>query len=288
MPHMSEHATIPDPARLVTVREPARGRLRLDLAEVWRYRELLGLMIWRNTVVKYKQSVLGLGWALVRPVVSMVVFTVIFGRMAKLDSDGVPYPIFAFVALLPWTYFAGALAGTSGSLVGGSGLLHKVYFPRLVLPLATVCTGLVDFALSVLILAGMMIWYHDAIQVGWGIVLLPFFLLMAMASALAFGLWLSGLMVRYRDVQQLVPFLVQTWMFLTPVVYSSAEVAEPWRVVYYLNPMAGVVDGFRWALLGTPAPDGLSLAVSLSVVGLVLVSGLYFFRKTERTVADII
>jgi lipopolysaccharide transport system permease protein len=151
-----------------------------------------------------------------------------------------------------------------------------------------VCTGLVDFALSFLILAGMMIWYHDAIQVGWGIVLLPFFLLMAMASALAFGLWLSGLMVRYRDVQQLVPFLVQTWMFLTPVVYSSAEVAEPWRVVYYLNPMAGVVDGFRWALLGTPAPDGLSLAVSLSVVALVLVSGLYFFRKTERTVADII
>ncbi|MFP6905957.1 MAG: ABC transporter permease [Verrucomicrobiota bacterium] len=285
---MSEHATIPDPARLVTVREPARGRLCLDLAEVWRYRELLGLMIWRNTVVKYKQSVLGLGWALVRPVVTMVVFTVIFGRMAKLDSDGVPYPIFAFVALLPWTYFAGALAGTSGSLVGGSGLLHKVYFPRLVLPLATVCTGLVDFALSFLILAGMMIWYHDAIQVGWGIVLLPFFLLMAMASALAFGLWLSGLMVRYRDVQQLVPFLVQTWMFLTPVVYSSAEVAEPWRVVYYLNPMAGVVDGFRWALLGTPAPDGLSLAVSLSVVALVLVSGLYFFRKTERTVADII
>jgi lipopolysaccharide transport system permease protein len=285
---MSEHATIPDPARLVTVREPARGRLRLDLAEVWRYRELLGLMVWRNTVVKYKQSVLGLGWALVRPVVTMVVFTVIFGRMAKLDSDGVPYPIFAFVALLPWTYFAGALAGTSGSLVGGSGLLHKVYFPRLVLPLATVCTGLVDFALSFLILAGMMIWYHDAIQVGWGIVLLPFFLLMAMASALAFGLWLSGLMVRYRDVQQLVPFLVQTWMFLTPVVYSSAEVAEPWRVVYYLNPMAGVVDGFRWALLGTPAPDGLSLAVSLSVVALVLVSGLYFFRKTERTVADII
>lgn len=285
---MSEHATIPDPARLVTVREPARGRLRLDLAGVWRYRELLGLMVWRNTVVKYKQSVLGLGWALVRPVVSMVVFTVIFGRMAKLDSDGVPYPIFAFVALLPWTYFAGALAGTSGSLVGGSGLLHKVYFPRLVLPLATVCTGLVDFALSFLILAGMMIWYHDAIQVGWGIVLLPFFLLMAMASALAFGLWLSGLMVRYRDVQQLVPFLVQTWMFLTPVVYSSAEVAEPWRVVYYLNPMAGVVDGFRWALLGTPAPDGLSLAVSLSVVALVLVSGLYFFRKTERTVADII
>jgi lipopolysaccharide transport system permease protein len=285
---MSEHATIPDPARLVTVREPARGRLRLDLAGVWRYRELLGLMVWRNTVVKYKQSVLGLGWALVRPVVSMVVFTVIFGRMAKLDSDGVPYPIFAFVALLPWTYFAGALAGTSGSLVGGSGLLHKVYFPRLILPLATVCTGLVDFALSFLILAGMMIWYHDAIQVGWGIVLLPFFLLMAMASALAFGLWLSGLMVRYRDVQQLVPFLVQTWMFLTPVVYSSAEVAEPWRVVYYLNPMAGVVDGFRWALLGTPAPDGLSLAVSLSVVGLVLVSGLYFFRKTERTVADII
>lgn len=285
---MSEHATIPDPARLVTVREPARGRLCLDLAGVWRYRELLGLMIWRNTVVKYKQSVLGLGWALVRPVVSMVVFTVIFGRMAKLDSDGVPYPIFAFVALLPWTYFAGALAGTSGSLVGGSGLLHKVYFPRLVLPLATVCTGLVDFALSFLILAGMMIWYHDAIQVGWGIVLLPFFLLMAMASALAFGLWLSGLMVRYRDVQQLVPFLVQTWMFLTPVVYSSAEVAEPWRVVYYLNPMAGVVDGFRWALLGTPAPDGLSLAVSLSVVALVLVSGLYFFRKTERTVADII
>ncbi len=285
---MSEHATIPDPARLVTVREPARGRLRLDLAGVWRYRELLGLMVWRNTVVKYKQSVLGLGWALVRPVVSMVVFTVIFGRMAKLDSDGVPYPIFAFVALLPWTYFAGALAGTSGSLVGGTGLLHKVYFPRLVLPLATVCTGLVDFALSFLILAGMMIWYHDAIQVGWGIVLLPFFLLMAMASALAFGLWLSGLMVRYRDVQQLVPFLVQTWMFLTPVVYSSAEVAEPWRVVYYLNPMAGVVDGFRWALLGTPAPDGLSLAVSLSVVALVLVSGLYFFRKTERTVADII
>lgn len=260
----------------------------LDLREVWRYSDLLGLMVWRNTVVRYKQSVLGIGWALIRPVVSMIVFSIIFGRIAKLPSDGTPYPIFTYVALLPWTYFTGALSSTSSSLVGNMGLLQKVYFPRLILPLSSICMGLVDFAVSFLVLIGLMIYYHDAVHLTWGVALLPFFLLLAMMVALAFGLWLSALMVKFRDIQYMVPFLTQIWMYLSPVAYTATLIPPKWQVLYALNPMTGVINGFRWALLGKTDPDWMSLGISVAVTLVILVSGLYFFRMTERTMVDVI
>jgi lipopolysaccharide transport system permease protein len=238
--------------------------------------------------IRYKQSVLGIGWALIRPVVSMIVFSIIFGRIAKLPSDGTPYPIFTYVALLPWTYFTGALSSTSSSLVGNMGLLQKVYFPRLILPLSSICMGLVDFAVSFLVLIGLMIYYHDAVHLTWGVALLPFFLLLAMMVALAFGLWLSALMVKFRDIQYMVPFLTQIWMYLSPVAYTATLIPPKWQVLYALNPMTGVINGFRWALLGKTDPDWMSLGISVAVTLVVLVSGLYFFRMTERTMVDVI
>jgi len=273
---------------LVTVREPSRGLRHLDLREVWNYRELLGLLVWRNTVVLYKQSVAGIGWAVLRPLLSMVVISLVFGRLARLPSEGVPYPIFAYAALLPWGYFSSSLAGTSSSLVGGTHLVTKVYFPRLVLPLSSVFSGLVDFCISFVVLVGMMVWYRDSITVTWGIACLPVFILLAMMTALAVGLWLSSLMVKYRDVRHMLPFVTQIWMFLTPVAYSATLVPDRWRAVYAINPMVGVVDGFRWALLGKAAPDWGAMCVSVAVMLVILVSGLYFFRRTERTLVDII
>jgi lipopolysaccharide transport system permease protein len=285
---MTRAGNQPDGAERITIREPRLGRMPLDLREVWRYSDLLGLMVWRNTVVRYKQSVLGIGWALIRPVVSMIVFSIIFGRIAKLPSDGTPYPIFTYVALLPWTYFTGALSSTSSSLVGNMGLLQKVYFPRLILPLSSICMGLVDFAVSFLVLIGLMIYYHDAVHLTWGVALLPFFLLLAMMVALAFGLWLSALMVKFRDIQYMVPFLTQIWMYLSPVAYTATLIPPKWQVLYALNPMTGVINGFRWALLGKTDPDWMSLGISVAVTLVVLVSGLYFFRMTERTMVDVI
>ncbi|MFT7513933.1 MAG: lipopolysaccharide transport system permease protein [Candidatus Omnitrophota bacterium] len=285
---MTRAGNQPDGAERITIREPRLGRMPLDLREVWRYSDLLGLMVWRNTVVRYKQSVLGIGWALIRPVVSMIVFSIIFGRIAKLPSDGTPYPIFTYVALLPWTYFTGALSSTSSSLVGNMGLLQKVYFPRLILPLSSICMGLVDFAVSFLVLIGLMIYYHDAVHLTWGVALLPFFLLLAMMVALAFGLWLSALMVKFRDIQYMVPFLTQIWMYLSPVAYTATLIPPKWQVLYALNPMTGVINGFRWALLGKTDPDWMSLGISVAVTLVILVSGLYFFRMTERTMVDVI
>ena len=271
------------------MRQPSRGWLALNLREVWRYRELLGLLVWRNTIVRYKQSVIGIGWALVRPIVSMVIFSVIFGRLAKLPSDGVPYPIFTYVALLPWMYFSGCLNGTGGSLVAGAPLLRKVYFPRLVLPLSQLFTGLIDFGISFAVLLGMMVWYRDAVGVAWvGVACLPLFLLLAMLAAFASGLWLSALSVRYRDVQHLLPFLTQIWMYMTPVAYTATLVPERYRVLYALNPMVSVVNGFRWALLGREAPAWPTMAASAGVTVLIMVGGLYFFRRTERSLADIL
>jgi len=277
-----------DDSEIITIREPSKGWLSLNLGEVWRYRELLQLLVWRNTVVRYKQSVVGIGWAIIRPVTSMIVFSIIFGGLAKLPSDGIPYPIFTYVAILPWGYFAGCLTGTGTSLVSGAGIMKKVYFPRLILPLSTLFTGLVDFAIAFIVLIGMMVWYHDYISISWGIVCLPLFLLLAMLTALAVGLWLTSFAVKYRDIQHLLPFISRIWMYLTPVVYSANLVPPRWRLVYALNPMAGVINGFRWALLGKSAPDWSGMAVSSCVTLIILITGLYYFRRTERTFVDIV
>jgi len=239
--------------------------------------------------VRYKQSLIGIGWAVVRPVVAMIIFSIVFGRLAKLDSDGIPYPVFTYAALLPWMYFAGCLTGTGGSLVSGAALLRKVYFPRLILPFSQVFSGLVDFAISFVVLIGMMVWYRDAIQVTWvGVLCLPFFLLLAMLTALGVGLWLSAFSVKYRDVQHLLPFLSQIWLYISPVAFTASLVPDEYQLLYSLNPMVGVINGFRWALLGRVSPHWGGVAVSSAMALLVLLGGLYHFRRTERTMADIL
>jgi lipopolysaccharide transport system permease protein len=264
---------------------PSRGWVPLRLHDLWEYRELLYFLTWRDVKVRYKQTVLGAAWAIIQPVGTMVVFSVFFGSLVKVPSDGVPYPIFSYAALLPWQYFQGALTQASNSLVGSSNLVSKVYFPRLVVPLASVLAGVVDFVIAFGILIVLMVYY--GIVPTAAVVLLPAFFLLAMVTALGVGLWLSALNVSYRDVRYIVPFLVQFWMFATPVAYSSKLLDEPWRTLYGLNPMVGVVEGFRWALLGT-APPGPMLLVSAVVSVVLLVSGAAYFRRVERTFADLI
>lgn len=258
----------------------------LNLGEIWRYRDLLWLLTWRDFSAKYRQSVLGITWAVIRPLVTVAVFSIIFGYVARLPSDGIPYPLFAYSALLPWNYFATCLTQSTNSLVGGRNLLTKVYFPRMILPLSTTFSGLVDVAIQFVILGGMLMWF--GVSVHWGVLLLPLFLLQAVLAALAVGVWLTALNVKYRDVSQGVTFLSQTWMYLTPIVYSSSLIPERWRLVYGLNPMVGVVEGFRWAVAGREAPDWMMMGVSMSVVLLMLIGGLYHFRRVESTFADII
>ena len=284
----SNGGDVPLEATRVVRRDAVRPFMLLDFGELWRHRELLRLFVWRNTAIRYKQSVVGIGWALIRPITSMVVFSVIFGRLAKLPSDDVPYPIYTYVALLPWNYFAGSLGSTSWSLVKHAGVATKVYFPRLVLPLSECVTGLVDFCLAFVVLLGMMVWYHSSIQVTWGIVLLPAFMLLAMAGALAVGLWLSVIMVRYRDVAHVLPFLTQIWMYVTPVAYASSLVPARWRLLYSVNPMVGVIDGFRWALLGKVAPYWPGVALGAGITIVLLVTGLYYFDRGVRTYADVV
>jgi len=270
--------------------EPRRGLAALGLGDVWEYRELLYFLVWRDLKVRYKQTLLGAAWIVLQPVVSMVVFSVLFGGLLGVPSGGVPYPIFAYSALLPWNYFAGSLSRASTSLVGSAHLITKVYFPRLIIPISGVLSGLVDFGIAFLVLIGMMFYYGIAPTPA--VVLLPGFLLLALLTALGFGLWLSALNVRYRDVNYLIPFLVQIWMYLTPVIYSATLVPERFRWLLALNPMTGVVEGFRWALLGqhlTDAQPPSSLFyVSIAITLLVLISGAVFFRNTERTFADIV
>jgi len=265
---------------------PARGWTGLNLGELWQYRELLLFLIWRDIKVRYKQTALGAAWAILQPVFSMVVFSLFFGRLAKVPSDGIPYPVFAYCALLPWQLFAHALAESSNSVVANERLITKVYFPRLVIPIAGVLAGLVDFAIAFSVLIFLMLRY--GIVPTWTIATLPLFVLLAILTALAVGLWLSALNVQYRDVRYTVGFLTQIWLFLSPVAYPSSLVPERWRPLYGLNPMAGVVEGFRWALVGkTPAP-GAMLAVSVAVVLLLLVGGLFYFRRMENSFADVI
>ncbi len=266
--------------------EPSRGWVPLQLRALWEYRELLYFLIWRDLKVKYKQTVLGAAWAILQPLATMVVFTIIFGRLARIPSDGIPYPIFSYCALLPWNYFATALDRSSTSLVSNAQLVSKVYFPRLVIPLAGVAAGVVDFGIAFLVLVALMLYY--GIVPTLAIVALPALLLLALATALGVSLWLSALNVQYRDVRYAIPFLVQFWMYATPVVYPSSLIPERFRVLYGLNPMAGVVEGFRWALLGQSAPPGPMLLVSIAMVVLLLVSGACYFRHMERTFADLV
>jgi lipopolysaccharide transport system permease protein len=264
---------------------PDRGWLTLNLGDLWRYRELLFFLTWRDIKVRYKQTALGAAWAILQPLLTMIIFSLIFGQLAHLPSEGIPYPIFTFTALLPWQLFAFALTNSSNSLVGNQNLVSKVYFPRLVIPIASVLPGLVDFFISFVVLVAMMIYYQ--IPLTGRILSLPLFLLLALATALAVGLWLSALNVEYRDVRYVVPFLTLFWQYATPVAYSATLIPEKWRTLYGLNPMTGVVEGFRWALLGSGDIGGL-LWVSIGIVILLLVSGLVYFKHMEDTFADII
>ncbi|MBC8446805.1 MAG: ABC transporter permease [Chloroflexi bacterium] len=270
--------------------EPTRGWVSLQWRAVWEYRELLYFLVWRDIKVRYKQTVLGVVWIVLQPVVSIVVFSLLFGGLLKVPSGDVPYPIFAYAALLPWNYFASSLSRSSTSVVGSAHLITKVYFPRLVIPIAGVFSGLVDFAIAFLVLIGLMVYYGVAPTMA--VVWLPLFLLLTMLTALGFGLWLSALNVRFRDVQYIIPYLIQVWMYLTPVIYGSTLIPERFRFLLGLNPMTGVVEGFRWALLGKQLADaqapGLLFVISIAITLLVLVSGTIFFQHTEDTFADII
>ena len=265
---------------------PSKGWVSLKLHELWEYRELLYFLIWRDIKVRYKQTALGAAWAIIQPFFTMVVFSLFFGRLARVPSDGIPYPIFSFAALVPWTFFANGLTQSSNSLVGSANLITKVYFPRLTIPIAAVLSGIVDFALAFIVLVGMMLYYGmlPTLNVLW----LPLFLLLALVASLGVGLWLSALNVEYRDVRYVVPFITQFWLFVTPIAYPSSLLHEPWRSLYGLNPMVGVVEGFRWALLRTNTEPGPIIAVSSLAALVILVTGAFYFRRMEKTFADIV
>lgn len=266
--------------------EPTKGWVALQLKELWAYRELLYFMIWRDVKVRYKQTVLGAAWAVIQPVFTMIVFSVFFGRLGKIPSDGIPYPIFAYAALVPWTFFSQGLSQASNSLVGSGSLIKKVYFPRLSVPIASVISGIIDFSIAFIVLLGMMLYYGiiPGIKVMW----LPVLLLITLITSLGVSLWLSALNVHYRDVRHIIPFLTQCWLFATPIAYPSSLLSEPWRTLYGLNPMVGVVEGFRWALLGAETAPGAMMIVSSLAALALLISGTYYFRRMERTFADVI
>jgi lipopolysaccharide transport system permease protein len=274
-------------ARVPTVViQPAKGLFHLELGALWRYRELLRSLVWRDIKVRYKQTAIGAGWAILQPLLTMVIFTVVFGNLAKIPSDGLPYPIFTYTAILPWTYFAQGLNRSGNSLVGSAHLITKVYFPRLLMPLSALGAPTVDFLFSFLILLGLMAWY--GIIPTWSVLALPLLLLLAILTAITAGLWLSPINVKYRDVSYTLPFLTQVWMYASPVVYPVSLVPEQWRWLYSLNPMVGVIEGFRWALLGKQSPDLMVVAMSASVVLAFFFGGIVFFKRMERMFADVV
>jgi lipopolysaccharide transport system permease protein len=279
-----DHAAQRPPDVPVVRIEPSAGWVSLKLPELWAFRELLYFLVWRDIKVRYKQTALGAAWAIIQPLFTMVVFSVFFGRLAKMPSDGVPYPVFSFAALVPWTFFANGLTQSANSLVSNQNLIKKVYFPRLTIPIASILSGLVDFALAFVMLVALMFYYGivPTRNVAW----LPAFLLLALVTSLGVSLWLAALNVEFRDVRHIVPFIVQFWLFATPVAYPSSLLEEPWRTVYGLNPMVGVVEGFRWALLGTGTAPGPLIVVSSVVAVATLVSGAFYFRRLEKTFAD--
>ncbi|GJQ35260.1 MAG: ABC transporter permease [Anaerolineales bacterium] len=267
--------------------KPSKGLAALNLSDLLRYRELIFFMVWRDVKVKYKQTLLGMAWAVVQPVMTMLVFTFLFDRVAKLPTEGVPYPVFSFTALLPWGLFVTALNQGSRSLVAHQNMVTKIYFPRLILPTASVFAGMVDFLIAFVILVILMFYYQ--VTPAWHLVwTLPLFLLLAIITALGVALWLSAINVQYRDVNQALPFLTQFWLFATPVAYSASVISERWQLAYSLNPMAGVVNGFRWALLGVGNGPDAALWVSIGISVLIFVSGLFYFRSMEKTFADTI
>jgi lipopolysaccharide transport system permease protein len=279
--------TLPDkiPPPVLNI-EPSKSWVSLQLGELWQYRELLYFLVWRDIKVRYKQTALGVSWAIIQPLFTMLIFSLFFGRLAKIPSDGIPYPLFTFAALVPWTFFANGLNQSSNSLVASANLLKKVYFPRLVIPIATVFAGVVDFALSFAVLLGMMAFYGTTptIYVLWT----PLLLLLALVTSLGVGLWFSALNVKYRDVRYIVPFVIQVWMFSTPIVYPSSLLPGRWRTLYALNPMVGVVEGFRWTLLGTNTAPGFMIILSSMAALLILIGGAFYFRHMEKTFADIV
>ena len=266
--------------------KPSKGWVSLGLHELWEYRELFYFLTWRDIKIRYKQTILGVAWAIIQPIFTMVIFSLFFGRLARIPSDNIPYPIFSFTALVPWTFFANGLTQSANSVVMNANLIKKVYFPRLIIPISTVISGVVDFFLSFLVLIGMMIAY-DIYPTG-AIIWLPLLLLLALVTSLGAGLWFTALNVQFRDVRFAIPFLVQAWMFASPIVYPSRLLDEPWRTLYGINPMAGVVEGFRWALLGTDTQPGAMIIVSALVALFLLVSGAYYFRRLEKTFADVV
>ena len=265
---------------------PPTGLPTPNFRELYEYRELLYFLVWRDIKVRYKQTVLGAAWAIIQPFTTMIVFSLFFGELAGLPSEGVPYPIFSYAALVPWTFFANGLTGSANSLVGSSHLITKVYFPRLVIPISTVLSGIPDFLLAFLVLLGMMLFF--GIAPTYNIVWLPLLLALAFVTAIGFGLWLSAINVQYRDVRYVVPFLIQLWLFATPIVYPSSLVPEPLRLIYALNPMVGVVEGFRWALLGIDTAPGVMVGISAIVALTILATGVLYFRRMEDTFADVV
>lgn len=276
-----DHSPVP-----TTIVQPRRAFWDLELRDLWDYRELLFFLVWRDVKVRYKQTALGVAWAVLQPLMATLIFSIFFGRLARMPSDGIPYPVFAYVAMVPWQYFAYALTESSNSLVASQNVIKKVYFPRLIIPLGSVIAGLVDFCFAFIVLIGMM--YHYGIAPSRSIFLFPIFLLLAIATALAAGLWLSALNVQFRDVKHTIPFLTQFWLFATPVVYPASLVPPKWRMWYGLNPMAGVVDGFRWSILGKAGHPGPMIWVSAGAVVVMLIGGYLYFRKMETSFADIV
>jgi lipopolysaccharide transport system permease protein len=266
--------------------EPSRTLFKLDLQALWEYRELVYFMVWKDVKSRYKQTALGIAWAVLQPILTMLIFTVIFSYVARIRTHGISYPMFAFAALVPWTYFSQAVSRTGAGMVSTANLISKVYFPRLIIPLSTAATPMVDFALAFLVLLGMMLWFQHVPPAV--VVLLPAFMLMAFLAAIGFGLWLSALNVRYRDVQHLIPFVVQTGMLASPVAYPVSLVPAQWQALYSLNPMVAVIEGFRWCLLGAPAPDLTMIALGLLTTTVLILGGLVYFNATEKTFADII
>ncbi len=273
-------------ADLPVIRIQSSALLTFGLKELWDYRELLYFLVWRDVKVRYKQTVIGAAWTVIQPLVTVVIFTLVFQNFAKMPSDGIPYPLFSFTALLPWNFFARALNSSILSLVGNANLITKVYFPRLVLPISAILSGLIDFGISFLFLLGMMIWF--GFMPGWGVLAVPLFLLLAVLTALSIGLWLAVINVRYRDIGQATSFFIQLWLFVSPVAYPLSVVPEKWRLLYSFNPMTGVIEGFRWALLGNPMPSLVPIAISIAMVIALLFGGIRFFRRMEETFADVV
>ena len=266
--------------------QPSKGLFNFDLRELWQYNELLYFLVWKEVKVRYKQTIIGGAWAIIQPLLTMVIFTIIFGRLAKIPSDGMPYPVFTYTALLPWMLFAQALTRSGGSLVYNANLITKVYFPRLLVPLSAALAPIVDFIVSFLILLGMLAWY--GIPPTLGILALPFFLALTLVTAISVNLWLAPINVKYRDVAHTLPFLSQIWMYASPVVYPLSMIPEKWQFLYSINPMVGVIEGFRWALLGKQSPNFMAMVMSILVVMALFLGGILYFKKMEQTFADVI